>query len=367
MKLSRKQTKGIMLIIGAVFLLVVGLKVSGLTGGKDAGRKAAERDSAETRIPDAERTEMEESKLDAYLAAERIWDANERYSDEDPYSADTVDGGTDQEEDDGIIYREITGSGPSHGRDREKVSSGRPPAPGDAGYREYRMRKYYDNADSTIGHGKAAGDSTASGPDARDSLVQDGNGMPSSVGSAAVRRSSAMSSLDGAEGNAGFSSLSGGTDELVTESEHPFACMFVREEKLKDGTRVSIRLLEDMVVNGTLIPENTHLMATCSIRERLELSISNIEMNSRIYTLGYEAYDSDGGKGIYCPDLNGDAARTAKSRGLSTIGSVIGGRVGRLASSAVRTGVSIAQSRNGEITVTVPAGYRFFILKKKNR
>ena len=46
MKLSRKQTKGIMLIIGAVFLLVVGLKVSGLTGGKDAGRKAAERDSA---------------------------------------------------------------------------------------------------------------------------------------------------------------------------------------------------------------------------------------------------------------------------------------------------------------------------------
>ena len=53
------------------------------------------------------------------------------------------------------------------------------------------------------------------------------------------------------------------------------------------------------------------------------------------------------------------------SRGLSSIGRIIGGRMGRLASEAVQTGVSVAQTRTGEVTVTVPAGYRFFIVKQQ--
>ena len=39
--------------------------------------------------------------------------------------------------------------------------------------------------------------------------------------------------------------------------------------------------------------------------------------------------------------------------------------MGRLASEAVQTGVSVAQTRTGEVTVTVPAGYRFFIVKQQ--
>ena len=46
-------------------------------------------------------------------------------------------------------------------------------------------------------------------------------------------------------------------------------------------------------------------------------------------------------------------------------GRIIGGRMGRLASEAVQTGVSVAQTRTGEVTVTVPAGYRFFIVKQQ--
>ena len=88
-------------------------------------------------------------------------------------------------------------------------------------------------------------------------------------------------------------------------------------------------------------------------------------MNSHIYALGYEAYDTDGAKGIYCPDIGGDTRQKVQSRGLSSIGRIIGGRMGRLASEAVQTGVSVAQTRTGEVTVTVPAGYRFFIVKQQ--
>ena len=47
------------------------------------------------------------------------------------------------------------------------------------------------------------------------------------------------------------------------------------------------------------------------------------------------------------------------------IGQVIGGRMARLASEAVQTGVSVAQSKSGEVTVSVPSGYRFFIVRKQ--
>ena len=181
---------------------------------------------------------------------------------------------------------------------------------------------------------------------------------------APVRRTSAMSSLDDAQGG-GFSSLSDDDRTVPTDAQYPFECMFVRETKIRDGSRVSVRLLEDMVVGGTLIPRNTHLMAMCSISQRLELRIASVEMNSHIYALGYEAYDTDGAKGIYCPDIGGDTRQRVQSRGLSSIGRIIGGRMGRLASEAVQTGVSVAQTRTGEVTVTVPAGYRFFIVKQQ--
>ena len=48
-----------------------------------------------------------------------------------------------------------------------------------------------------------------------------------------------------------------------------------------------------------------------------------------------------------------------------SIGQVIGGRMARLASEAVQTGVSVAQSKSGEVTVSVPSGYRFFIVRKQ--
>ena len=182
--------------------------------------------------------------------------------------------------------------------------------------------------------------------------------------SSATRRSGVISSLGGTGG--GVSSLDSPEGAFSSDSEHPFRCVFLKEEKLKSGQRVSVRLLEDMIVGPYIIPKNTHLQAYATIDSRLELEISSIEIAGHILSLGYVAYDTDGVKGIYCPDA-GDASRTVKSSGLSTVGSVLGGRVGRVAGEVVNTGVSIAQNASGERSVNVPAGYNFFIVKKKQQ
>ena len=176
-----------------------------------------------------------------------------------------------------------------------------------------------------------------------------------------VRRTSIISSLDD---EAGLIGSLGSDDTIFTDDgTRPFPCMFSKASKLKDDDRVSIILLEDIVVSGTLVPRNTHLMASVSLSNRLELKIASLELGGRIIAFGYEAYDIDGSKGIYCPDV-GNERSTVRSRGTGLIGSTLSSRVGRVAGDVVSTGVSLLQNRDGERTVSVPTGYTFFIMKK---
>ena len=178
-----------------------------------------------------------------------------------------------------------------------------------------------------------------------------------------VKRSDVISSLDGWDGS-GMSSLEDSESISGEDQYTPFRCMFARESKLTDGQRVTVILLDDLNVSGVSVPRNTHLMATCQISNRLELEFVNIEIGGRILPLGYEAYDVDGSKGIYCPDA-GSAGKTVKGRGADILSSTLSSRLGRVARDVAATGISLVQSADGQRTVSVPAGYTFFIVKKK--
>lgn len=181
---------------------------------------------------------------------------------------------------------------------------------------------------------------------------------------AKVKRSDIISSLDGWEGDGGMSSLDEDSAVMPEDPYTPFRCMFARESKITDGQRVTVILLDDINVSGTSVPRNTHLMATCQLTNRLELEFVNIEIGGRILPLGFEAYDIDGSKGIYCQDA-GSAGKTVKSRGADIVSSTLSSRLGRVARDVASTGISLVQSADGQRTVSVPAGYTFFIIKKK--
>ena len=371
MDISGKRKLGAMLLLfGMVIVILVVQMMKKRPDNVDPEPPAAVID-----IQDPETSEPEQSKIRAYRSSDtskagRMWDELEEDMD-DPYRKEDMDASPARRATPDEMYGNITSNAEAGSAgtpsERERLGYGGSvhdgtPKPGDPDYRAYRMKQYYDNTDATVRRGEAVKDSirSASTEDHRseEPMALIGDSLP-------VRRSTAMSTIDSRPGQ-GFSSLTD-DDSIPADSQHPFECMFVRAEKLRDGARVSVRLLEDMVVGGTVIPKNTHLMAMCSIKDRLELSISSVEMNSRIYQLGYEAYDTDGGRGIYCPDLGGDTKRSIQSRGISSVGRVIGGRMARLASEAVQTGVSVAQTKTGEVTVSVPSGYRFFIVRKQRQ
>lgn len=371
MDISGKRKLGAMLLLFGMAIVILVVQMM----NKRPDNVEPEPPAAVIDIQDPETSEPERSKIRAYRSSDtskagRMWDELEEDMD-DPYRKEDVDASPARSATPDEMYGNITSNagagseGTSSGRERLGGGGsvhGGTPKPGDPDYRAYRMKQYYDNTDATVRRGEAVKDSirNASPADHRseEPMAVIGDSLP-------VRRSTAMSTIDSSPGQ-GFSSLTD-DDSIPADSQYPFECMFVRAEKLRDGARVSVRLLEDMVVGGTVIPKNTHLMAMCSIKDRLELNISSVEMNSRIYQLGYEAYDTDGGRGIYCPDLGGDTKRSIQSRGISSVGRVIGGRMARLASEAVQAGVSVAQTKTGEVTVSVPSGYRFFIVRKQRQ
>lgn len=146
----------------------------------------------------------------------------------------------------------------------------------------------------------------------------------------------------------------------------PFRCMFVRDQKVVDGQRVTVRLLEDYSADGVFVPANTHLAAVCKVSDRLELSVRSVEMNGRILPLQLVAYDTDGMAGIYCPETSASRnSRRASSDAISAANSTFGGLVGDLANTVLRTGATIAKSASGELSVKVVSGYEFYLVKSE--
>lgn len=180
-----------------------------------------------------------------------------------------------------------------------------------------------------------------------------------------VRRSTGVSTFDDDWGS-GVSTFDDGDEWVDTSEGHVFKVMFTAEQKIKSGQKVTLRLLEDMVVNGMLIPANTHLYAICSVGERLNLTVTSIEVNGRIYTLNYTAYDTDGFEGLYCPETNSTTAgRQIVQQGTQIGTGGLSSRVVRsTANQVVSVGTAIIQSIQSERSVKVTPGYTFYLVKK---
>lgn len=179
-----------------------------------------------------------------------------------------------------------------------------------------------------------------------------------------VRRSGGVSSF-GSSGTE-LSNL-GEQDEFVTDDpSHPFKAKFAYDEKVSSGQRVTIRLCEDMVVDGVLIPVNTHIFATCTVGERLKLNISSIDINGKIYTLNYTAYDNDGLEGLYCPQSeNGKVAERLGEEAGQIAQSAIQSAITGYPSRIFQGGASAVRSKSGKVTVSVTAGYTFYLMKSR--
>lgn len=137
-----------------------------------------------------------------------------------------------------------------------------------------------------------------------------------------------------------------------------------------NGSSVKMRLLNDVYINGVLVPKNTFIYGTASIaEERLRIEIKSIRSNTSIFPVLLTAYDLDGIEGIYVPGT-ADAAQAAvrsKENMMQKVdlGSIDPSLKGRAAGAAIETAKSLITKRTKQTPVTIKSGY-LVLLKNKN-
>ena len=89
--------------------------------------------------------------------------------------------------------------------------------------------------------------------------------------------------------------------------------------KVVDGSRIRLRVLDDIEVGETTIPKGTYLYATMSgfSQQRIKGTVKSVFMNDNLIKINLSIYDTDGLEGLYIPESS--FRETAKDVGSQTM------------------------------------------------
>lgn len=101
---------------------------------------------------------------------------------------------------------------------------------------------------------------------------------------------------------------------LAENEPEPSLIKAIIDEDIKavDGSRVRLRLLDDVEINGVFLPKGSYLYATMSGfgQQRVKGSVKSLMVNDDLVKVNLTIYDTDGMEGLYVP--NSSFRETAK-------------------------------------------------------
>lgn len=174
-----------------------------------------------------------------------------------------------------------------------------------------------------------------------------------------------------AERNLGFLTAEGRT--AASDAPTVRACV-AATQVIRAGSTVRLRLMEPVRIDGTVIPRNTPVYGTATISGmRLQVVVSSVEYNGRIFAVEASAYDLDGQPGLNVPNSR---ERTALKDALASVGQTAGTSVnvtrsaGQQVLSTVAQGGLQASSRYiaeklREVKITLKANHQLLLISKE--
>ena len=162
-------------------------------------------------------------------------------------------------------------------------------------------------------------------------------------------------------------------DEIIDPGlfQNSIEAVIHETQTIVNGSVVKLRLITDVMLMGTIIPKNTFLYGTASLKgERLEVKIDNIQFRNSIFPVELTIYDIDGIDGIYIPGaLSRDVAKASADRSIQTLGMT--GLTDSWGAQAAGMGIEAAKSLMSKkvklIKVVVKAGYKVLLYDEKQK
>ncbi|MFZ6012797.1 MAG: conjugative transposon protein TraM [Bacteroidota bacterium] len=160
-----------------------------------------------------------------------------------------------------------------------------------------------------------------------------------------------------------------GLDDEVTQEQiagNGIEAIIHDTQELVAGSTVKLRLLNDVKINGRLVPKDQFIYGTCAInRERLTIQINSIRTDNTLLPVALSVYDLDGLEGIYIPGaITRDAAKQASDDALQNIQLMsLDPSIGAQAAAAgVEAAKGLFSKKAKLVKVTVKAGYQVFLV-----
>lgn len=166
----------------------------------------------------------------------------------------------------------------------------------------------------------------------------------------------------------------------MNEKESSMISAIVDEEvKAQDGSRVRLRLLDDVQIGEVLVKKGTYLYATMSgfSKQRVKGTVKSVMVGDNIHQINLSMYDTDGLEGLYVPSSTfketvDDAASSAMSQNMNlNNGTSTGNNVGQWAMQGVqqayqRTSQAISKAIKTN-KVRIKYGTKVFLINGKNK
>lgn len=168
----------------------------------------------------------------------------------------------------------------------------------------------------------------------------------------------------------GFYSLQDDVDNNL-ERQNAIPAVIHETQILVEGAIVKLRLLNDIYVNGVLIPKDNFVFGTASLNgERLNIQINSVRYKNSLFPVQLSVFDIDGISGIYIPGaITRDVAKSSAERAVQGIGiTTLDPSLGAQAASAgIEAAKTLLSRKTKLIKVTVKAGYQVLLQDEKQK
>jgi conjugative transposon TraM protein len=157
-------------------------------------------------------------------------------------------------------------------------------------------------------------------------------------------------------------------EDADSEEQNTVEAVVHQTQTLVNGAVVKIRLLNDIYLNGSLVPKGNFVFGIAELNdERLEISINSIRNNNSLFPVKLEVFDMDGLPGIYIPGaISRDVAKQSADNGLQLmeLTSVDPSFKAQAAATGINAAKSLLSKKVKQVKVIVKAGYKILLKDK---
>jgi conjugative transposon TraM protein len=153
--------------------------------------------------------------------------------------------------------------------------------------------------------------------------------------------------------------------ETNSEEQNTIEAVVHQTQSLVNGAVVKMRLLNDIYINGSLVPKGNFVFGIAGLNdERLEIKINSFRNNNSLFPVKLEVFDMDGLPGIYIPGaISRDVAKQSADNSLQLmeLTSVDPSFKAQAAATGINAAKSLLSRKVKQVKVLVKAGYKVLL------